>query len=90
MPRQARLDSPGTLHHIIIRGIEQGQITKNFIEPSFELLDTLNGYWQAVMPVGSKTSMAYHFPRLKTVCREETRPPGTVKIKAVYWKLKRV
>ena len=46
--------------------IEQGQITKNFIEPSFELLDTFNGYWQAVMPVGSKTSMAYPFPRLKT------------------------
>ncbi len=22
MPRQARLDSPGTLHHIMIRGIE--------------------------------------------------------------------
>jgi DNA-directed RNA polymerase specialized sigma subunit len=23
MPRQARLDSPGTLHHVIIRGIEK-------------------------------------------------------------------
>ena len=23
MPRQARLDAPGTLHHIIVRGIEQ-------------------------------------------------------------------
>jgi putative transposase len=22
MPRQARLDAPGTLHHVIIRGIE--------------------------------------------------------------------
>ena len=26
MPRQARLDSPGTLHHIIIRGIEKKKI----------------------------------------------------------------
>jgi hypothetical protein len=26
MPRQARLDAPGTLHHVIIRGIEQGKI----------------------------------------------------------------
>ncbi len=26
MPRQARLDAPGTLHHIIIRGIEQRRI----------------------------------------------------------------
>jgi len=24
MPRQARLDAPGTLHHVIIRGVEKG------------------------------------------------------------------
>ena len=46
--------------------IAQGSITKNFIEPSFELLDTFNGYWNSIMPLGSKTSMAYPFPRLKT------------------------
>jgi putative transposase len=38
MPRQARLDSPGTLHHVIVRGIEQRQIVdddndrKNFVD----------------------------------------------------------
>jgi len=42
--------------------IAQGQITRNFIEPSLELLQTFNGYWSAVMPPGSKTSMAYPFP----------------------------
>jgi REP element-mobilizing transposase RayT len=26
MPRQARLDVPGTLHHVMIRGIEKGKI----------------------------------------------------------------
>jgi REP element-mobilizing transposase RayT len=26
MPRQARLDAPGTLHHIILRGMERGKI----------------------------------------------------------------
>ena len=26
MPRQARLDAPGTLHHVIVRGIEKGKI----------------------------------------------------------------
>jgi len=26
MPRQARLDAPGTLHHVILRGIERGKI----------------------------------------------------------------
>ena len=29
MPRQARLDAPGTLHHIIIRGIERTQIFRS-------------------------------------------------------------
>ena len=38
MPRQARLDLPGTLHHVIVRGIEQRHIVddekdrRNFIE----------------------------------------------------------
>ena len=26
MPRTARLDAPGTLHHVIVRGIERRQI----------------------------------------------------------------
>ena len=46
--------------------VTQGLIIKNFIEPSFELLDTFNTYWNSIMPIGSKTSMAYPFPRLKT------------------------
>ena len=46
--------------------IVQGSITKNFIQPSFELVETFNGYWNNIMPLGSKTSMAYPFPRLKT------------------------
>jgi putative transposase len=29
MPRQARLDAPGTLHHVIIRGIEKRRIFKD-------------------------------------------------------------
>jgi len=28
MPRQARLDTTGTLHHVIIRGIEKRPIVK--------------------------------------------------------------
>ncbi|RZB37100.1 MAG: putative restriction endonuclease [Desulfobacteraceae bacterium Eth-SRB2] len=46
--------------------IAQGLIIKNFIEPSFELIETFNGYWKSIMPLGSKTSMPYPFPRLKT------------------------
>ncbi len=29
MPRQARIDAPGALHHIILRGIEQKPIFKD-------------------------------------------------------------
>ncbi|NQE45396.1 hypothetical protein C5S31_05165 [ANME-1 cluster archaeon GoMg2] len=29
MPRQARLDAPGSLHHILIRGIERKEIVKD-------------------------------------------------------------
>jgi REP-associated tyrosine transposase len=29
MPRQARLDTPGTLHHVIIRGLERGTIVRD-------------------------------------------------------------
>jgi len=46
--------------------IADGRITQNLIEPSYELVDTFNTYWAAIMPPGSKTSMAYPFPRLKT------------------------
>jgi hypothetical protein len=29
MPRQARLDAPGTLHHVMVRGIERTQIVRD-------------------------------------------------------------
>jgi len=32
MPRHARLDAPGTLHHVIIRGIERGAIMKDNVD----------------------------------------------------------
>jgi len=43
MPRCARLDVPGTLHHVIVRGIERRRIVdgvadrKNFVERLGEL-----------------------------------------------------
>jgi hypothetical protein len=41
--------------------IGQGQITTSFIAPTFDLLDTFNGYWSAVTSAGAKTSIAYPF-----------------------------
>jgi REP element-mobilizing transposase RayT len=32
MPRLARLDAPGVLHHIIIRGIERRKIFRNDVD----------------------------------------------------------
>jgi putative restriction endonuclease len=46
--------------------IAQGAITHNLIKPSFELVEMFNSYWNSIMPLGSKTSMAYPYPRLKT------------------------
>jgi putative restriction endonuclease len=46
--------------------IAQGAITQNFIEPSFELVDTFNGYWNSIMPVGSKGIMSYPFYHMRT------------------------
>jgi putative restriction endonuclease len=35
--------------------IAPGRITQNLIELSFELVDTFNTYWAAIMPPGSTT-----------------------------------
>jgi len=43
----------------------QGLITENFVEPSFDLVDTFNIYWSGIMPLGTKGNMAYPFPRLQ-------------------------
>ena len=48
MPRQARLDSPGTLHHVIIRGIEKKDIVndkydrKNMVSRMGDLAEETN------------------------------------------------
>lgn len=42
MPRQARLDSPGTLHHVIVRGIERGEIVRGEKDRA-ELISRMGG-----------------------------------------------
>jgi putative restriction endonuclease len=46
--------------------VAQGEITQNFFEPSFALLDIFNGYWASIMPFATKGNIAYPFPRLRT------------------------
>ena len=59
MPRKARLDAPGTLHHVIIRGIERRPIVdddkdrENFVSRLGDLAaETENGIfvWLGVGP----------------------------------------
>ena len=50
MPRQARIDAPGALHHIIVRGIERRKIfrsdydRRNFLERLSELIPETHTY----------------------------------------------
>jgi hypothetical protein len=44
MPRQARLDAPGALHHIMVRGINKSAIFTND-QDKIRFLDRLKGEW---------------------------------------------
>jgi putative restriction endonuclease len=50
----------------VIDLIAEGVIAQNFIEISYDLIDTFNTYWSNVMPPGSKPTIAYPFSRLET------------------------
>ncbi len=60
MPRLARLDSPGALHHVIIRGIERRNIFEdnkdrhNLLDRLADLLQATKTscYAWAMLPVG--------------------------------------
>ena len=54
--------------------IAQGQIKGNLIEPSFELVDTWNGYWQAAMLPGKTSSVAYPFFFMKSGMQVSEKP----------------
>ena len=45
MPRQARLDAPGTLHHVIVRGIEKCVLLGKTILTPFAIRFTKNRQW---------------------------------------------
>ena len=48
MPRKSRIDAPGALHHIIVRGIERGKIfvddmdRNNFLDRTVGILTETN------------------------------------------------
>ena len=54
MPRQSRLDAPGVLHHVIIRGIERQKIFKDKVDQD-NFLDRLS----ALLPETQTTCYAW-------------------------------
>ena len=53
MPRKARIDAPGALHHIIVRGIERRKIFKddtdriNFLDRLGKVISETVGDWSS-------------------------------------------
>ncbi|MFH2124478.1 MAG: HNH endonuclease [Pseudomonadota bacterium] len=45
----------------VIDQVAQGGITRNFIEPSYELAETFVQYWNKVMPLGASGNVAYPY-----------------------------
>ena len=46
--------------------VAQGKITRNFVEPNFELAESFAGYWQRVMPNDSHGNITYPFISMKS------------------------
>jgi hypothetical protein len=68
MPRRSRIDAPGALHHIIVRGIERKTIFKddadrdNFLERLQNILTDSNAScfaWALIPNQGSGRSLVY-------------------------------
>ena len=65
MPRTARIDDPGALHHIIIRGIERGKIFRNnkdredFIERLENLCPKTHGQWEGSFKIQLKSRLYF-------------------------------
>ena len=54
MPRQARIDAPGTLHHVISRGIERKEIVKDDYDrqTTIDAVEFIRRFLLHVLPKG--------------------------------------
>jgi putative restriction endonuclease len=80
----------------ILDAIASSAVTRNFIEPSFELAETFAGYWSLVMPPGTSGSLSYPFYHLQSssfwrlvsqpgIPDERGRAIGSVKLLRKYY-----
>ncbi len=61
--------------------IGYGSISKNFIEPSFELTETFQGYIALLPPMNRQASMSYPFFYLQSSNLWHLKPRADTKIK---------
>ena len=92
MPRKARIDAPGALHHIICRGIERRKIfdddadRDNFLERLGNILkETLNALlrlgadtesFSFVIANRQSTDFHSHAPAINRLCRQLQSSPS--------------
>jgi hypothetical protein len=59
VPRTARIDAPGVLHHVMIRGIERRKIStlKNYFDLQREECDILNSELEGMIWVLKKAAV---------------------------------
>jgi hypothetical protein len=50
MPRLARLDAPGVIHHVIIRGIERRRIFCDSKDHA-DMIERMHGHFYPTMPI---------------------------------------
>ena len=81
MPRQARLDAPGTLHHVIVRGIEKGRIVDdrgdrgNFVSRMGQVasdMETVIYAWALMTSLGATRSEKKQRSSLSSHVKERT------------------
>ena len=75
MPRQARIDAPGALHHLIVRGIERKKIFKDDIDRN-SFLNRLS----TILPETSTSCFAWSLMRnhVHLLCQTGKTPIATV------------
>ena len=78
MPRQARLDSPGTLHHVMVRGIEKRRIVDNVRDGSTKFCATTRALAEETgIPVYAWALMSNHVHIL--LCRADANKFGVTR-----------
>ncbi len=78
MPRKARIDAPGALHHIIARGIEKRKIFKDHADRR-RFIERLSGILSdSQTPCYAWTLMPNHFHLLRQVSPNSQSPQSVM------------